>query len=138
MNPTFTPPTSRPSQMPSNGQNIPNQSNIGGGAENRENAISNSVARSHGIKTATTSIISTRSEFVDYLKKSGLDLLTSAVEFQKTGDFIQSSYIVYRQHNNQKEPLKLFIDRYPQLQDSITQINNSLKAVQTQMNIISK
>jgi hypothetical protein len=137
MNPSSTPTASSPRNTPSgNGFNMPSLSNSVGSQE-KENAVQSSVTRSKQLKKTTSAIISTRSEFVNYLRKSGLDLLTSAIEFQENGDFIKSSYVIYKQHKNQMEPLGKFITRYPQLQNSILTINQSLKPFQESMKIKS-
>jgi hypothetical protein len=123
---------------PSNVSHAPNQSNVGGGSfEQSPNTFSKSVQRSKVIKSATTSIISSREDFAMYLKKSRLDLLTSAVIFQETGDFITSSYVVYLDHNNTKEPLSLFLQRYPNLMEPIQKINDNLKPLQSSLQIRS-
>lgn len=122
----------------SNSLNLPSQSNlVGSGLERINNTFSNSVQRSKVIKKATASIISTRGDFVVYLRKSRLDLLTSAVVFQDTGDFIISSYIIYLDHNNTKEPLSSFLQRYPNLIEPIQKINDSLKSLQSNLKIKS-
>ncbi len=124
---------------PSGNLNMPNMQNVASaGAEKKENAVANSVARSKGIKSATTHIISSRSELVSYLQQSNLDLLTSAVEFQRSGNFLESSYIIYRNHNNQKESLAQFLKRYPQLTDTVSLITEQLRSEQNNLNIISK
>lgn len=122
----------------SNSLNLPSQSNLAGsGIERINNTFSNSVQRSKVIKKATASIISTRGDFVVYLRKSRLDLLTSAVVFQDTGDFIISSYIIYLDHNNTKEPLSSFLQRYPNLIEPIQKISDSLKSLQSNLKIKS-
>jgi hypothetical protein len=137
MNPGSAPQPSAPRSSPSgNGFNMPNLSNTVGSVE-KENAVQSSVQRGKALKKTTSAIISTRSEFVSYLRQNGLDLLTSAIEFQESGDFVKSSYVIYTQHKNQMEPLALFITRYPQLQESISQINESLKPYQASMKVKS-
>jgi hypothetical protein len=137
MNIGSAPQTSTPRSSPSgNGFNMPSLSNTVGSAE-KENAVQSSVQRGKVLKKTTNAIISTRSDFVSYLRQSGLDLLTSAIEFQESGDFIKSSYVIYTQHKNQMEPLTLFITRYPQLQESILKISESLKPYQESMKVRS-
>ena len=121
---------------PSNSPNLPNQSNVAGnGIEKMNNTFSNSVQRSKVVKKATVSIISTRTDLVTYLRKSRLDLLTSAVIFQDTGDFIASSYVVYLDHNNTKEPLASFLARYPNLVEPVQKISDSLKSLQADLQV---
>jgi hypothetical protein len=112
------------------GSNIPNQSNIPGSFEQKENSFSKSVQKSKTVKRAAATIISSREDFVAYLKKGGLDLLTSAVLFQESGDFIQSSFVIYTNHNNVKEPLSEFLLRYPNLVSPLEKINNDLRGLQ--------
>ena len=109
------------------GNSMPNQSNVAGGFEQKENNFGKSVQKSKTIKQTTASIISSRADFVVYLKRSGLDLLTSAIEFQSNGDFIQSSYIIFVNHGGAKEPLRDFITRYPELESPLNIINEELK-----------
>jgi hypothetical protein len=111
--------------------------NIASGQE-QQNNIASSVQRGKALQKAIQTVISSREDLVQYLRSAGLDLVTSGVEFQDTGDFIQSSYVVYPSHNNQKEALRSFINRYPQLKDSIEAINQTLRPVQTYMQIRTK
>jgi hypothetical protein len=127
-------PRSAPANV-SSGPQLPNQGNVAGGFEQSPNTFSKSVQRSKVIKKTTSSIISSREDFAMYLRKSRLDLLTSAIIFQETGDFINSSYIVYMDHNNTKEPLALFLQRYPDLLEPIQKINESLKPLQSSLQI---
>jgi hypothetical protein len=65
-------------------------------------------------------------------------LLTSAVEFQQSGDFIHSSYVVYLNHGRFKESLGEFLSRYPQMSQQVEAINEQLKPVQTKMQVLTK
>lgn len=128
--------------MPSNpGQNsnFPQQNNYAPRQESREtkNEFARSLQRSAKIKKATSSIIKTRSEFKQYLLQNGMDLYTSAVEFQQNGDFIMSSYVVYTNHNSYKEPLKQFLERYPNLQQPVINIRDQLFASQQNMQVLT-
>jgi hypothetical protein len=132
MNGGFTPP-----QMPQgmgNFGNLPNQANAPRGFES-EGSVGRSVARSGQIKQATQAVINTRSDFKNYLLSNGLDLYTSAVEFQNSGDFIASSYVIYLNHGGYQEPLSAFLQRYPQLQQPVMQIRDRLRQVQPYMNV---
>jgi hypothetical protein len=139
----FAPPVqpSMPQSSGENGQNLgaPNQSNYAPRQESREtkNEFARSVARSGKIKQATSAIIRTRSQFKQYLLQNGMDLYTSAVEFQQSGDFIMSSYIVYLQHNNLKEPLFQFLQRYPNLQQPVINIRDQLSSAQQNMQVLT-
>jgi hypothetical protein len=124
----FTPPQFVPPQqnIPNpNAQNIPNISNIPG-AQEQVGEVAKSVAKSQVIKTTTQMIINSREEFAQYLAQSGLDLVTSWVEFEKSRDFIQSSYVVYIQSNNFTEPLVDFLQRYPQLREPVQALNQKI------------
>jgi hypothetical protein len=131
-----TTPRNIPLASPNN-TNLPNQGNVATGFEQSPNTFSKSVQRSKVIKKTTNSIISSREDLVIYLRKSRLDLLTSAVIFQETGDFIVSSYIIYLDHNNTKEPLAMFLQRYPNLLEPIQKINSDLKPLQNSLQIRS-
>ena len=137
----FAPPTPQAPQIPSgnNSGNLPQQSNYAPHQESRESQgeFGRSVARSAKIKQATTGIIRTRSQFKQYLLQNGMDLYTSAVEFQQTGDFILSSYAVYLQHNNYKEPLGEFLQRYPNLQVPVMNIRDQLRPMQQSMQVLT-
>jgi hypothetical protein len=136
----FIPPALNvPNSSPDSGgpNQVSNVANIPGSQEQQGN-WSRSVSRSHQIKQATTTVIQNRSQLVTYLKQNGLDLLTSSIEFQESGDFILSSYVIYPSHNNQKEPLSQFIQRYDFLKEPVEKIRNSLRPVQGQMNILTR
>jgi hypothetical protein len=142
MNPMehFVPPTP---QMPTQGANtpdsgIPQQINNVAGSQEKQSQWAKSVGRSHQIKAAAKTVIQTRSQLAAYLQQSGLQLLTSSIEFQNTGDFILSSYVVYPQYGNQKEPLAQFISRYPQLQEPVAKIRDSLRPAQAGMQVVTR
>ena len=143
MEQSFTPqmPQQNP-QIPSGGgqnSNFPQQNNYAPRQENREtqNQFARSLQRSAKIKQATSSIIRTRSEFKQYLLQNGMDLYTSAIEFQQTGDFILSSYVVYLNHNNYKEQLMQFLQRYPSLQQAVVNIRDQLRNSQQNMEVLT-
>lgn len=117
----------------------PNQSsaNFNVAPSSERERVLRSVARSGKIKAATSAVIKTRSQLVEYLRQNGLDLWTSAIEFQKTADFILSSYIVYPKHNNFKEPFAQFLQRYPNLQPAAIAIRDQLRPVSGQMQVVS-
>lgn len=137
MNQPFMPP--QMPQMPNQAGGNPNMANIANmpSAQEQIGAWQKSVARSAKIKSATGAIIKTRQDFKNFLLQNGMDLFTSAVEFQQTGDFILSSYILYKNFNDFKEPLASFLQRYPQLQQSVIQIRDSLRPVQKDMEILT-
>lgn len=91
------------------------------------------ATRARSTRQATQLIINTRSSFKKYLQQQGLNLITSSVEFRKTGDFIMSSYVVYVNHDNHRENLMEFLKRYPALQEPVIQIRNNLKNSQKLM-----
>jgi hypothetical protein len=114
----------------------PSISNVSPGQEFQKQ-WARSVARSAKIKNATTTITHTRSQFVQYLRQGGLDLWTSAVEFQQTGDFIISSYVIYPKHNDFKEPLAQFLRRYPNLQPAAIAIRDAVRPAQSNMQVVN-
>lgn len=120
----------------SGGPNISNTAGIAPGQE-KLTGWAKSVAKSQTTRAATTTIKFTRSQFKVFLNQNGMDLITSAVEFQKNGDFIFSSYVLYKTHPNIKEPLSLFLKRYPQYQSAAIAIRDHLKPLQANMQIIS-
>ncbi len=98
-----------------------------GSVETINESFGRSVARSHHIKATATTIINTREDLAVVLKKQNIDLLTKATVFQETGDFISSSYVIYRKHNNHQESLSAFLERYPQIKPFAEKINQDLK-----------
>jgi hypothetical protein len=128
----FTP----PSASDGAGVNTPNTISNAPGQE-KTTTWSRAVTRSAVTKQATTAIKLTRFQFKQFLNQNKMDLITSAVEFQKNGDFILSSYILYTDFPNIREPLPAFLKRYPQFQQSVVAIRDQLKPMQSQMNIKS-
>lgn len=122
-----------PSNIP-NGTNTPNIP----GSQERHNNFAQVLSRSKQIRRGTKAIISTRAEFVHYLKKNGLNLITSAVLFQRTHDFIQSSFIIYPYQNNLKEPLVNFLNRYPDFKPSLEKINRDLHEKAPNIHVITR
>jgi hypothetical protein len=116
---------------------VPNQINQPGDQE-RQNNWARSISRSKRIKAAAKTIIATRQDLADYLAQGGLKLLTSSIEFQQTGDFIRSSYVIYTQHNDVSEPLANFLERYDFLKEVAEKINQDLKPTQGQMQVLTK
>jgi hypothetical protein len=116
----------------------PSTPNMMGNNHEAEKRNKDTARRARSTRQATTAIVSSRKELKEYLEKQGMSLVTSAVEFQKNGDFILSSYVVYPQKNNFKEPLKDFIHRYPQLEIAVKKINQNLRGVQNLMQIITE
>lgn len=133
--PEFVPPTPGGS---SESFNQPSQTpNVASSSFERDRIV-RSFARGKKIKTATTAVIQTRAQFVDYLRSNDMDLWTSAVEFQNSGDFIMSSYVVYPSHNNLKEPLGAFLQRYPHLAQPVMAIRDALRPMQQNMQVKTK
>jgi len=122
-------PGGNPNSAPNVSNYAPNQEQMGRWQQ--------SVARSAKIKKATGSIIKTRADFKNYLLQNGMDLFTSAIEFQRSGDFVMSSYILYKNYNDYKEPLAVFLQRYPQLQQPVILIRDMLKNSQQDMQIVT-
>ena len=124
--PPSMPQSFRPAAINNANPNISNQNNYAvSGLESNEAYRVATKART--TRQATQLIINTRSSFKKYLQKQGLNLITSSVEFRKTGDFIMSSYIVYTNHDNHRENLMEFLRRYPVLQEPVIQIRDNLK-----------
>lgn len=111
--------------------------NTAGPGQERTSTWTKAAARSRQTRQAAKTIIATRSQFKAYLQASGLDLYTSAVEFQRTGDFIMSSYVTYPKNGGFQEPLASFLQRYPQLQAIAVNIRDHLRPVQSQMQIVT-
>ena len=105
-------------------------------SQEREKRHRQMISNSHSIRKASAKIITTRQDFKEYLINQGLDLLTSATEFQKTGDFIVSSWVIYPKHQDFKEPLEEFLIRYPQLQQAAKLIRQALKPFQKDIKVV--
>ena len=122
----------RPPTPPSGGDNnLPSQNNYGPGQE--MGPLQKVVYQSRQTRQATTVIIKTRAELKAYLNNNSLDLITSAVEFQRAGSFIDSSYIVYSNFDGKKEPLSSFLTRYPQFVGACNNIEKDTKTLQGKM-----
>lgn len=126
----FTPPTAGDSAN----FDTPNLKNTVSGKE-QISSLQKSVIRSGRIRRATASVKQARSEFEKFLLRNGLLLYTSALEFQQTGDFILSSYVIYPKHNYLQESLASFLQRYPFLQEIVYNIRDTLRPVQSQMQV---
>ena len=126
----FTPPSTA-------GGNLNQSPNFNVAPSTERERIMKSVAKSGKIKRATRSVINIRSKLVEYLRQNGLDLWTSAVEFEKTGDFILSSYVIYPKHNNYLEKLSDFLQRYPNLQAVCIAIREKLRPEAANMQVSS-
>lgn len=118
--PVFAPPSGESSPT------TPNQYRSG---ESRE-SFQQSASKARQVRAVLTKVITSREELAHYLGQHGLKLLTSAVEFEKTRDFIGSSYIMYAQANDYLEPVSTFIERYPDYRPSFESITTSLRAGQ--------
>ena len=132
--PQFIPPVQ--STPNTSSTETPNQPNVPGSFE-KQSQQARTATRSRKVRAATNQIINSRASFANYLAQGGLGLLTSSIEFQQNGDFILSSYVVYPDHKNFKEPLPQFLSRYPELQQSVIAINDQLKPLQGDMEIIT-
>ena len=114
--------------------NTPNQSNYGPRQE-KQAAWGRAIARSQSTKTASKTIKSARASFVAFLNQNGMNLLTSAVEFARCGDFIKSSYIIYTRHDDFRQPLEQFLQQYPQYLNGVIQIRDFLRQTQNQVQV---
>lgn len=127
----FAPP---PQNNPESAGNTPNQSNYAPGQE-KQAAWTRAIARSQSTKQGSKTIKSARASFVAFLNQNGMNLLTSAVEFARSGDFIKSSYIIYTRHDDFRQPLSDFLKQYPQYTDGVVQIRDFLKQTQNQIQV---
>ena len=137
MSEAFLPPMPQNVSIPNGDPSFnaaPNTSNVAPSNE-KQSQWSRSVARSAQIKRATSAVITTRSQFKTYLQQNGMDLFTSAVEFQQNGDFILSSYILYKNYKNYQEPVASFLQRYPQLQEAVIAIRDRLRPAAANMKV---
>ena len=82
------------------------------------------VYKSRQIRTSLGQVINSRANFSAILKQWNIELLTSAKELDETGDFVASSYVVYKNYNDFKEPLFSFLQRYPDFSDQVKYIEN--------------
>lgn len=113
---------------------MPQTANMASGFES-EGSWSKSVKRSRKTKAVTGRIKMSRKELVDYLKQNGVDLLTSATEFQKNGDFIKSSYVIYREYNDYKEPFENFLEKYPDLRATAEFVRDEVSGLQNELQV---
>jgi CTP:phosphocholine cytidylyltransferase-like protein len=127
----FTPPQieSTPS-VPNNSNgsfnSAPNGVNTPAASE-KVREIQRSVVKSRQVRSVTTAVINSREEFVEFLRKNGMDLLTSWVDFNNTKDFILSSTVIFQ--NGASESLADFLKRYSELAQPVMKIRDSLKGV---------
>lgn len=123
--PQFIPP--QPSNNSGSGEVLQNGANTSSGYQERTGELARSARMGRVIKSQSKTIIKSREEFAQYLKEAGLILVTSWVEFEKTKDFIESSYIIYSSYNNYLEPLVEFLKRYQELATAVKAINEKIK-----------
>lgn len=114
--PVYTPPT---------GDASPGNLNQYRSSESKE-SFQQSAQRARQVRAMVGKIITSREELAKYLAQYGMKLLTSAVEYDRSKDFITSSYILYEAHNNYLEPLAEFLTRYPDYQPSVDYIVSHL------------
>ena len=112
---------------------IPSSPNISSGknvaGSGAEKASERVVAKSRGIKIAVNNVTTTRASFKVFLRQFDIDLLTSLILIRENGDFIKSSFVIYLKNNNYTEPLEVFLQRYPQYLEPVTQIANTIKTL---------
>jgi hypothetical protein len=107
--------------------NIPQNNNVANTPANKETASNRVVTKSHQIKKVTSNVTRTRASFKKFLRGFDIDLLTSLVLLNQTGDFVESSIVIYLKNNNYTESLGLFVKRYPQYLEPVTQIAKVIK-----------
>jgi len=113
---------------------MPNQSQAPSSQE-QEGSWQKSVRRSKQTRAITKQIINSRKDLENYLANKNIQLLTSATEFQQTGNFIMSSYVVFLDFDNYKESLFTFLQRYPQLQTAVEAIAQYLYPTSKDLNV---
>lgn len=116
---------------PNNSEKSPNLGNNPKSSVEKEGSFTRSLSRSKSVKHATKFVIHTRKDLQEFLAKQNIKLITSALEYQQTQDFIQSSYVVFEKYKDHQESLKEFLERYPQLKETVEQINQKLKKADT-------
>jgi hypothetical protein len=115
--PNFAPPSSNDTP----GGNI----NTYRSGESRE-SFQQSTNKARQVRAAVQQVLTSRDELAKYLAQYGMKLLTSAVEYERSKDFVVSSYILYEQYDNYLEPLVQFLQRYPDYQASVDYIVSHL------------
>lgn len=126
----FQPPSPQPRNMEVPNQQFEAPTGIEGKGE-----LSRSVVRSYTIRKATNTIITTRDELAAYLLQYNIKLLTSSVEFQQSGDFLTSSYVLFEYQGNITESLEAFLKRYPSLVETVEKIRQTLRPIQSIMQV---
>jgi len=102
--------------------------------ESKESYIQ-SVQQSRTVRAVVGQVVQTRAQFVALLANYRLGLVTSAREFDTTGDFVSSSYIVHLDHNSQREPLSAFCERYPDFLPHAQVVARTLTHLKGQSNL---
>jgi len=142
MNPEYLPPMPQQPYSPPNGAvngdarfgQMPNQSQAPSGVE-QEGPWQKSIRRSKQTRAATKQVIHTRKDLEQYLANQGIKLLTSATEFQESGNFLTSSYVVFTGFENYRERLVDFLVRYPQLRPIVEAISVSIQPISRDLHI---
>ncbi len=124
---------------PPNMANMPGMNQVMGsnseGREQNEKPAQRVARRAKAMRPIGRKIKNTRQELVDYLAENNVGLVTSALEFQNTGDFILSSYVIYHEYRDLREPLSEFITKYPDIKSSAESIREILFPLQGQMRV---
>lgn len=114
--------------IPPNGQNMGGNFNQSG-AERGVEKLQQNIRQAKHIRSTLGHVVHSRASLVATLKQWNIDLVTSAKELDETGDFVTSSYVIYRNHNDFKETLFSFLQRYPDFAAQIKQIEDSAQNV---------
>jgi len=144
MNPEFIPQMPQqftPPQGTTNGLDqgqMPQQSNAPSSGLEREGTWQKSVRRSKQTRATTKKVIHSRKDLEEFLAHQGIGLLTSAIEFQHSGNFVTASYVVYRNFDNMREPLMDFLQRYPQLKPVVEAIARDVHTLQSDLQITGR
>jgi hypothetical protein len=130
--PSFTPPSGDDGAFNTNINQPKNAP-----ASERMTSWQKAIKRSHSTRKAVNVVLKSREELAKYLLERGIKLLTSAIIFQQTGDFILASKLRYLNHGSSEESLLNFLKRYPELQQTVNAIKDSLRKEQNNMQVIS-
>jgi hypothetical protein len=95
--------------------------------ESRESFIQ-SVQQSRVVRACVNAVVTNRAQLAALLVQYRLGLVTSAKEFESSRDFIASSYVVYLDHGQTREPLSAFCARYPDFLPHAQVVAQSLRA----------
>jgi hypothetical protein len=79
------------------------------------------------IRSYSNNIKSSRKDLEKYLLNKGIRLVTSFSDFVATNSFIESSFVIYLEHNESIEKLEEFLKRNEQFLEVCSQIELDLQ-----------